>query len=80
VYYFYLLRCKDGSLYAGSTSDLQKRERTHNSGRGSAYVRSRGGGVIVYAEEWATQSEALQREAAVKRLPKRKKEQLVDSA
>lgn len=77
MYYCYLLRCTDGSLYAGSTNNLLKREQLHNAGKGSAYVRSRGGGTIVYFEGFSTRSEALRREAKIKRLPKLKKELLV---
>lgn len=77
IYYCYLFRCKDGSLYAGSTTDLKKREQVHNSGKGSVYVRSRGGGFLVYFEQCATWSAALQREAAIKRMSKLAKERLV---
>ncbi len=77
MFYFYFLRCKDGSLYAGSTNNLLQRERLHNTGKGSVYVRSRGGGVIVYSEEFETKSEALRREAMVKRFAKHKKERLI---
>lgn len=77
MYYFYLLRCKDGSLYAGSTTNLKRREQVHNEGRGSVYVRSRGGGSIVYHESFRTWSQTLKREAAVKRFSKQKKEQLL---
>lgn len=77
MYYFYLFRCKDGSLYAGSTTSLKKRERIHNLGRGSVYIRSRGGGNMVYYEPYNTWSQILKREAAVKRFSKQKKEQLL---
>lgn len=77
MYYCYVLRCADGSLYTGSTENLEQRERLHNAGKGSAYVRSRGGGAIVYFEVFPTRSAALRREAAVKRMTKASKEQLV---
>ena len=43
MYYVYLLRCKDGSLYAGITTDLARRLREHRGpgGRGAKYTRVR---------------------------------------
>ena len=79
MHYIYLFRCKDGSLYCGSTNDLVKREATHNSGKGSKYVRAHGGGNIVYSEKFQTISEALQREAEIKKWPREKKLKLIGS-
>jgi putative endonuclease len=79
TYYFYLLRCRDNSLYAGITTDLARRLGEHNSttGKGSKYVRSRQPAQLVYQEKFASKSKALKREVEVKRLHKTKKEQLV---
>ncbi|MBL8030803.1 MAG: GIY-YIG nuclease family protein [Candidatus Doudnabacteria bacterium] len=77
MFYCYMLRCANGSLYTGSTDNLERRERLHNQGKGSAYVRSRGGGVIVYAEVYPTRSAALRREVVVKRMTKAAKEKLI---
>jgi putative endonuclease len=79
MFYFYILRCKDGTLYCGSTNNLENRLKRHNTGRGSAYVKSRGGGVIVYSEGFATIGEAMRREIEVKKWTKAKKEQLITS-
>lgn len=79
MYYFYLLRCKDGTLYCGSTNNLEKRLKLHNTGKGSAYVRSRGGGEIVYWECFASIGDAMRREIEVKKWSKAKKEQLIAS-
>lgn len=73
MFYLYLFRCKDGSLYCGSTNDLKKRELLHNSGKGSKYVNSRGGGKMVYSEKYRTINKALKREAEVKNLSRAKK-------
>lgn len=78
MYYFYLLRCSDGTLYAGSTNDVAAREQLHNSGKGSKYVLAHGGGVIVYSEQFNTRGEALKREAAVKRWPRGRKLALIE--
>lgn len=77
MYYFYILQCKDGSFYCGSTNDLANREKVHNSGKGSAYVSSRGGGKIIYHEKFSDKSSALRREAEVKKWPRQKKSDLV---
>jgi len=78
MYYFYILRCKDGTLYCGSTNNISKREAMHNAGKGSKYVASRGGGEIVYSEKFKTINLALRREAAVKKWPREKKLALID--
>ncbi len=76
-YYFYLARCADSSLYAGFCTDLAAREAAHNSGRGAKYTRSRLPVRIVYHEEFGTRSEALKREAAVKKWRKERKEAMI---
>lgn len=79
TYYFYLLRCSDNSLYAGITTDVQRRLQEHNSStkKRSKYVRSRQPVRLVYQEEYMSKSEALRREAEVKRWKKKEKEKLV---
>ena len=76
-HYFYLARCADQSLYAGTCLDLKAREAKHNDGTGAKYTRSRGPVRIIYHEEFETLSEARKREAEVKRWEKAEKEQLV---
>jgi putative endonuclease len=73
----YLLRCRDGSLYAGATNDLARRLTRHASGRGSRYTRSRLPVVLVYEESVSGRSAALRREAAIKRLDRAAKLALV---
>lgn len=76
-HYFYLARCSDGSLYAGTCLDLQKREALHNAGRGAKYTRSRVPVRFVYHEEFLSLQDARRREAAVKQLSKSEKEALI---
>jgi len=76
-YYFYLARCSDGSLYAGSCMDLRAREARHNEGKGAKYTRSHRPVRIVYHEAFATLVEARRRETQVKTWSKTKKENLV---
>ena len=71
--FVYMLRCADGSLYTGSTTDLDRRLAAHQSGRGAKYTRSHGPVEVVYREACADRSAALRREAAIKRLTRSEK-------
>ncbi len=75
--FFYLARCSDGSLYAGTCLDVIARERKHNEGKGAKYTRSRRPVKIIYSEAYETLGEARRREAEVKRWSKARKEMLV---
>ena len=75
--YTYILRCKDGSYYTGWTNDIEKRLAMHRSGQGAKYTRGRGPLTLVHLEVYDTQSEAMQREAYIKKLSRRKKEALI---
>lgn len=77
AYYFYLARCADNSLYSGFCIDLKEREMKHNEGKGAKYTRARLPVSIVYSEEFNTRSDALKREAEVKKWKKEKKERLL---
>ncbi len=76
-YYFYIVRCKDRTLYCGSTNNIENRIKLHNSGRGSIYVRTHGGGEMVYTETYKTLTEAMRREIQVKKWSRLKKESLI---
>lgn len=77
-YYAYMLRCADGTLYSGYTTDPIRRTALHNSGKGAKYTRSRLPVELVFVECYATKSEALKREAALKRLSREKKIELIE--
>lgn len=79
VWYLYILRCGDESLYTGITTDVEKRLEAHRSGRGAKYTRGRGPLALVYREECGTHSDALKRERAVKALPREAKLELIQS-
>jgi predicted GIY-YIG superfamily endonuclease len=76
----YILRCADGSLYTGITTDLERRCRQHNRGTASRYTRGRCPVQVVYRETCSSQSGALKREAAVKALSRRQKQALIARA
>lgn len=73
----YILRCGDGSLYTGITTDIQKRLEAHRCGKGAKYTRGRGPLELVYSEECGDRSTALKREIEIKALPRHEKEQLI---
>ena len=79
-HFFYLARCADESLYAGTCVDLAQREQKHNDGSGAKYTRSRRPVRIVYHEEHESLSDARRREADVKKWSKERKEELLSSA
>jgi len=64
----YIVECIDGSLYTGCTNDLPSRLLRHNAGTGAKYTRSRCPVRLVYSEALKDRSEALKREAAIKKL------------
>ncbi len=75
--YTYILRCNDGTYYCGWTNDLEKRIKTHNSGKGSKYTKTRLPVELVYYEEFSTKKEAMSREWHIKRLTRAQKEELI---
>lgn len=78
MYYFYVLRCADNTLYCGQTNDIQRRINEHNSSKkGAKYTKSRRPVELIYFEEHATIQLVLKREIEVKRWSKVKKEKLV---
>jgi predicted GIY-YIG superfamily endonuclease len=77
MYTVYILLCADDSLYTGITNDLERRFLQHQAGIASRYTRSHPVVKIVYQETCANRSEALKREAAIKRLSRTAKLQLI---
>ena len=79
MYFVYLLRCADDSLYTGITNDVQRRLSAHISGSASKYTRSRGALAFEYIERKRTRGDALKREAAIKKLTRTEKLALIQS-
>lgn len=77
--YTYLVRCSDNSLYAGWTNDIEKRLKAHNDGTGAKYTKSRRPVTLAYFETFETKSEAMKREAALKKMTHQQKEKLAAS-
>ncbi len=72
-HYFYVVSCKDDSLYAGYTNNLKRRIKLHNEGKGAKYTRARRPVRLVYSKGFPTKSEALKAEYAFKQWDRKKK-------
>jgi putative endonuclease len=77
VWYVYILRCKNKSLYTGITNDLARRLKAHQTGKGSWFTRVFGAEEIIYTEEHPTKSDAFKRELQIKRFTRKQKDELV---
>ena len=74
----YLLRCADGTLYGGVTTDLERRVGEHNGSRlGAKYTSGRRPVELVYARGFADRSSALKEESRIKKLPRKEKLKLI---
>ncbi len=78
IYYTYIVECADGTLYCGYTTDVDARVKTHNSGKGAKYTKSRLPVKAVWSEAFETKSEAMSREAKIKHLTREKKLELIN--
>ena len=76
----YVLECCDGTFYTGITTDLKRRVKTHNDGKGARFTRLRRPVKVIYSEPVFGRASALVREYAIKRLSRRQKEALVSDA
>jgi putative endonuclease len=75
-WFFYMLRCKDDSIYSGIALDVAERLKKHNNGTGARYTAVHRPAVLIYWQRFNSISEAMRRETQVKKLPRNKKEQL----
>ncbi len=79
MYFVYIMRCEDESLYTGITNDIARRFLAHQLGRGAKYTRSKKVVSVAYYERKRNRSYALKREAQIKKLPRSKKLVLIAS-
>lgn len=77
LFYVYMLKCSDNTLYTGYTVNLEARINSHNKGKASKYTRGRLPVELVYYEELSSKSEALKRECAIKKLTRNEKLELI---
>lgn len=84
-HFVYIIQCADNTLYTGYTTDIKKRITEHNGegssvtalSAGARYTRGRRPVQLVYSEKFATRSEAMQREYAIKQLSRPEKQTLI---
>jgi len=77
MYYVYILKCEDNTLYTGYTNNIEDRIQTHNSGKGAKYTRGRLPVELQYYEEFDNKGQALKREHEIKRLSRTDKVKLI---
>jgi putative endonuclease len=78
MYYLYILKCADGTLYTGITTDLQRRVAEHNEKKvGARYTASRQPVKLVYSKKFKNRSVASKKEAQVKKLKRSQKVELI---
>lgn len=77
-HYVYILECKDGTYYTGYTNNVEGRLKKHEEGKGAKYTRGRSPLKLVLEKSFATKEEAMKQEYIIKKLPRKKKQQLID--
>lgn len=77
MWYLYLVRCRDGSLYTGISTDVPRRFAAHQANQGARRLRGRGPLELVYTHPLGEHGLALRVEHRVKRLSRAAKERLV---
>jgi len=77
MYYIYLLQCADKSIYTGITTDVDRRFKEHQEGKGGNYTRAHKAVKILYTEEHKDRSSASKREAEIKKFSREEKLKLI---
>jgi len=77
MYTLYILRTNKNTLYTGITNNIQTRLLKHRNKKGSKYLKMFESFKLVYTEELENKSDALKREAEIKKLTKSQKEKLI---
>jgi len=76
-WFLYMIRCRDGQLYTGITTDVDRRLSEHASGKGAKFLRGKAPLELVFKQGVGSRSDALKAEAAIKKLTREGKEELV---
>ncbi|NQU95718.1 MAG: GIY-YIG nuclease family protein [Candidatus Omnitrophica bacterium] len=77
-WFLYIVKCKDSSLYTGITTNLEKRVKRHNEGMATKYTRGRKPVKLVYSKACSNESSARKKEIELKKLPRKKKLELIN--
>ncbi len=80
MYHVYIIECRDSTLYTGITNDVERRIDEHTRGVGGRYTRAKGIKRLLYSEQHPDRSAASKREAAIKRLTRTQKLDLIRAA
>ena len=73
----YIVRCADGTLYTGATTNVEERIKTHNAGKGAKYTRGRLPVSLVFCQEVSDYHEAQKMEYRIKQMTRKQKEALI---
>jgi putative endonuclease len=77
AFFVYLVECRDKTYYCGCTKSIKARLAAHNKGIASKYTRARRPVKLVYLEQKKSRQEALKREAQIKTMNRKQKEELI---
>ena len=77
MYYVYIVKCSDGTLYTGYTTEIERRIEEHNLGQGARYTRGRTPVTLMHHETFSSKSKAMKREYAIKSLSRQEKQELI---
>jgi putative endonuclease len=77
VWSVYLVRCRNGHLYTGISTDVERRFAEHQAGRGAKYLRGKGPLALVYRQQIGSRAEALKAEYRIKQLSRAAKEAMI---
>ncbi|MCP4914337.1 MAG: GIY-YIG nuclease family protein [Oligoflexia bacterium] len=75
-WFLYIIETKKGKLYTGITLDIERRFEQHANGTGAKFFRSDSPKKVVYSETFESKGDALRREIEIKKLTRKKKEEL----
>lgn len=78
MFYVYILKCNDNTLYTGYTVDINRRIETHNKGLGAKYTRARLPVEILHQEVYNSKSQAIKREIEIKKMSRLEKLNLIE--
>ena len=80
VWFLYMIRCRNGNIYTGISTDVERRLTQHQSGKGAKSLRGKGPLKLVYQKQIGSRSDALKAESAIKKLSKTEKEKLLQQS
>jgi putative endonuclease len=78
-WYLYMVRCRDGKLYTGIATDIDRRFAEHQSGKGAKYLRGKAPFKLAFKTKIGKYALALKIERMIKRLPKSQKEEIIEA-